>query len=60
MMAGGGLRSFNAEYKRRREAAGGHFMSYRAAQTRLRRAIVPRLIAGGSVGQSLFEEIFGR
>jgi len=60
MMANGGLRMFNAEYRRRREAAGGKFMSYKAAQTRLRRAIVPRLIAGGSVGHSLFAEIFDR
>jgi hypothetical protein len=60
MMAGGGLRSFNAEYKRRREAAGGKFMSYKAAQMRLRQAIVPHLIEGRSINRSLFEQIFGR
>jgi hypothetical protein len=60
MMSGGGLRVFNAEYKRRREAAGGKFMSYKAAQMRLRQAIVPHLIEGRSINRSLFEQIFGR
>jgi hypothetical protein len=61
-LAGRGmLRDFNAEYRRRREAAGGRFMSYGAAQTRLRRALIPMLANGGTIGpRSLFEQIFGR
>jgi hypothetical protein len=58
MMEGGGLADFNREYKRRREAAGGKFMSYKAAQMRLRQAIVPHLIEGRSINRSLFEQIF--
>jgi hypothetical protein len=63
MMAGGGLRSFNAEYKRRRMQAaanGQGFISFRLATARLRQAIVPHLIEGRSINRSLFEQIFGR
>jgi hypothetical protein len=64
-LAGRGvLRDFNAAFKQRREAAamqGKGFMSYRAAESRLRRALVPLLANGGTIGpQSLFEEIFRR
>jgi hypothetical protein len=43
------------------DGAGEGFMSYRAAESRLRRALIPRL-AGGSIGpaQSLFADVFGR
>jgi hypothetical protein len=57
------LRSFNAEYKRRRMQAaanGQGFISFRLATARLRQAIVPHLIEGRSINRSLFEQIFGR
>jgi hypothetical protein len=62
-LAGRGvLRDFNAAFKQRREAAamqGKGFMSYRAAETRLRRALIPMLANGGTIGpRSLFEQIF--
>jgi hypothetical protein len=63
MMSGGMLRSFNAEYKRRRMQAaanGQGFISFRLATARLRQAIVPQLIEGRSINRSLFEQIFGR
>jgi hypothetical protein len=63
MMAGGMLRTFNAEYKRRRMQAaanGQGFISFRLATARLRQAIVPHLIEGRSINRSLFEQIFGR
>jgi hypothetical protein len=60
----GMLRDFNRAFKQRREAAtmrGEGFMSYRAAEVRLRRALIPMIVNGGNVGpQSLFEEIFRR
>ena len=63
-LAGRGvLRDFNAAFKQRREAAaqGKGFMSYKAAEVRLRRALIPMLVSGGTIGpQSLFEEIFRR
>jgi hypothetical protein len=61
MMAGGMLRMFNAEYKRRRMKAaanGQGFLSFRVATVRLRQAIVPHLIQGRSINRSLFEEVF--
>ena len=62
MRQSGGLRQFNAEYRRRRSdaSAQGHgFMSYSAAMTRLRHALIPHLMAQ-SVGpmQSIFERVF--
>jgi hypothetical protein len=50
-------------YKRRRieaKAAGLGFMTYKNAELRLRRALVPLLVSGQGVGpmQSLFAEIF--
>ena len=58
----GVLRDFNAAFKQRREAAamqGKGSMSYRATEVRLRRALIPMLVNGGTIGpRSLFEEIF--
>jgi hypothetical protein len=60
----GVLRDFNAAFKQRREAAamqGRGFMSYKAAEVRLRRALIPMLANGGTIGpRSLFSEIFDR
>jgi hypothetical protein len=60
----GVLRDFNAAFKQRREAAamrGEGFMSYRAAESRLRKALVPMLANGGTIGpRTLFEQIFTR
>jgi hypothetical protein len=61
----GVLRDFNRAFKQRRtEAAmrGEGFMSYKAAESRLRRALVPMLVNGGrdTNPKSLFAEIFGR
>ena len=56
----GVLRDFNSEYRRRREAAGGRFMSYKAAESQLRRALIPMLVNGGTPTQSLFTQVFGR
>jgi hypothetical protein len=60
MAKNGGLAEFNREYKRRREAAGGRFMSYKAAETRLRRALIARLAGRRPTGQirSMFDEVF--
>jgi hypothetical protein len=59
----GVLRDFNRAFKQRRtEAAmrGEGFMSYKAAESRLRRALIPMLVNGRTIGaQSLFAEIFG-
>jgi len=64
MRVGGGLREFNAEYRRRRGDALEHghgFMSYSSATARLRCAMVERLVGRDTVGpvQSLFGQIFG-
>ena len=60
----GVLKDFNRAFKQRRaEAAmrGEGFMSYKAAESRLRRALIPMLAGGRTIGaQSLFAEIFGR
>jgi hypothetical protein len=61
----GVLREFNRAFKRRRMEAmlrGEGFMNYKAAELRLRRALIPLLQAGGkpAVGQSLFAQIFDR
>jgi hypothetical protein len=60
----GVLREFNRAFKRRRMEAmlrGEGFMNYKAAELRLRRALIPLLQGGGNVRtQSLFAEIFGR
>jgi hypothetical protein len=63
LQGSGALREFTRMYKRRRIEAkerGEGFMSYRAAELRLRRALVPLLVSGQGVGpmQSLFAEIF--
>ncbi|MFY9954145.1 hypothetical protein [Bradyrhizobium sp.] len=58
----GVLREFNKAFKRRRMAAmlrGEGFMNYKAAEARLRRALVPLLQGGATVApQSLFAQIF--
>jgi hypothetical protein len=61
----GAMREFTKMYKRRRMAAtarGEGFMNYKAAELRLRKALVPLLQGGGqpAVGQSLFAQIFDR
>ena len=59
----GVLKEFNRAFKQRRMAAaarGAGFMSYAAAEARLRKALVPLLVGGNTIGvQSLFAEIFG-
>jgi hypothetical protein len=60
----GVLKEFNRAFKRRRMEAmskGRGFMNYKAAELRLRRALIPLLMNGGkpAVGQSLFASIFG-
>jgi hypothetical protein len=58
--AGGRLKQFHAEYRRRRIEAGAHgkpFMSFTMAERRLWRAIVARLLHDG-VGTDLFDEVF--
>jgi hypothetical protein len=57
----GRLREFNRMFKRRRMEAmlnGRGFMSYAAAEARLRKALVPLLQGGNVVPQSLFSQIF--
>jgi hypothetical protein len=59
----GVLKEFTKAYRRKRLAAGLRgegFMSYGAAELRLRKALVPLLMNGGQpiVGQSLFATIF--
>jgi hypothetical protein len=63
LQGSGALREFTRVYKRRRteaKAAGLGFMTYKNAELRLRRALVPLLVSGQNVGpaQSLFAEIF--
>jgi hypothetical protein len=63
LQGSGALREFTRMYKRRRieaKAAGQGFMSYRNAELRLRRALVPLLVSGQGVGpmQSLFSQVF--
>jgi hypothetical protein len=65
LQGSGALREFTRAYKRRRieaKAAGQGFMTYKNAELRLRRALVPLLMNGGqpTVGSSLFAEIFNR
>jgi hypothetical protein len=61
----GMLKEFNRAFKLRRMAAtacGEGFMNYKTAEARLRRALIPLLINGRTIGpaQSLFAEIFDR
>jgi hypothetical protein len=65
LQGSGVLREFTRMYKRRRieaKAAGQGFMTYKNAELRLRRALVPLLVSGQGVGpmQSLFAQIFDR
>jgi hypothetical protein len=53
------LREFNARYQAGRAAAlarGEGFMPYKVAEARLRRALIPLLVGGRTIGpvQSLF------
>ena len=64
MRRSGQLAQFNKQYKQRRTEAtanGRGFMSWSTAMTRLKRALVPMLVAGRTIApmQSLFEQIFG-
>jgi hypothetical protein len=63
MRAMGAMREFTRLYKARRSTAatqGKGFMTYAAAELRLRRALIPLLMRGGqpAVGSSLFAENF--
>jgi hypothetical protein len=60
----GVLKEFTRTYKRRRIAAaerGKGFMSYKVAELRFKRALIPLLMNGGkpAIGSSLFAEVFG-
>ena len=63
MRGTGVLKEFTRTYKRRRIAAaerGKGFMSYKVAELRFKRALVPLLMNGGkpAVGASLFAQVF--
>jgi hypothetical protein len=63
LRARGAMKEFTKAYRRHRLAAtarGEGFMSFAVAETRLRLALIPLLIGGGTVGptQSLFANIF--
>jgi hypothetical protein len=63
LQGSGALREFTRMYKRRRieaKAAGLGFTTYKNAELRLRRALVPLLVSGQGVGpmQSLFAQVF--
>jgi hypothetical protein len=65
LRARGAMREFTKTYKRRRLAAaaqGEGFMTFAVAELRLRRALIPLLVRGRTIGpvQSLFEQIFDR
>jgi hypothetical protein len=65
MRGTGVLKEFTRTYKRRRIAAaerGKGFMSYKVAELRFKRAMIPILMAGGkpAVGASLFATIFDK
>jgi hypothetical protein len=57
----GTMKFFNAEYRRRREAAsarGRGFITYERARARLRRAVAGVIAAGGVISTSLVAEVF--
>lgn len=61
----GTLKEFNRAYKQHRMAAtarGERFMTYKIAEARLRRALIPLLVGGRTIGpvQSLLAQIFDR
>jgi hypothetical protein len=65
LRARGAMKEFTKVYRRRRLAAtarGEGFMSYAVAEARLRKALIPYLVGGRTIGpvQSLFEQIFDR
>jgi hypothetical protein len=52
---------FNAEYQRRRrraQAQGAHFMTFAAAQRRLRRVMIGFLTRGDVRDMAIFDEVF--
>jgi hypothetical protein len=56
------LKFFNGKYKRRRQAAragGKGFMSFTAAQRRLRAAVAGAIARGGELDRSLVASVFG-
>jgi hypothetical protein len=60
----GVLKEFTRTYRLRRVAAaerGKGFMSYKVAELRFKRALIPLLMNGGkpAIGSSLFAEVFG-
>ena len=64
MRGTGVLKEFTRTYKRRRIVAVEHgkgFMSYKVAELRFKRALIPLLLNNGkpAVGASLFAEVFG-
>ena len=64
MRRSGALKEFNRQFKRERMEAtanGRGFMSYRVAEARLRRALIPMLTGGGrpAVGEGMSAVIFG-
>ena len=61
LKARGDMHQFNRAYKLHRAQAGGHFMSYTAAELRLKRAL-SRCLAAGIAGNAFtlaLEEVFG-
>ena len=65
LRARGAMKEFTKAYRLRRIAAkarGEGFMSFKVAELRLRRALIPLLVNGRTIGpaQSLFAEIFDR
>ncbi len=57
----GAMKFFNAEYRRRREAAsaiGRGFMTYGRARARLRQAVAGVIAAGGAISASLVAQVF--
>jgi hypothetical protein len=64
MRGTGVLKEFTRTYRLRRVAAaerGKGFMSYKVAELRFKRALIPLLMNGGkpAIGSSLFAEVFG-
>ena len=62
LRARGAMRELTKAYRRRRLAAmerGEGFMPFKTAEARLRKALIPLLVGGGTVGsaQSLFAQI---
>jgi hypothetical protein len=63
LRARGAMREFTKAYRRHRLAAmerGEGFMTFKTAEARLRKALIPLLVGGRTIGptQSLFAQIF--